>query len=208
MNYEEKYQTSFDICDYMAAKEAFEKWQIEQSCDIDDYIIRKRKAELQQLIRKVIKNELDEKEQLLVELHWYKNFNQRQIATMLGVEPSTVCRKLEKINDIIYEKLKYAIEYRYGFKNKESVKEIIKNNFTLLSQKSGNTGLRLKKLRLENCIKIEDEAKRTAIPKERLFKLEENKCLIKVPEAITLSQFFCVSIDYLLTGKEATPKNH
>lgn len=208
MNYEEKYQTSFDICDYMAAKEAFEKWQIEQSCDIDDYIIRKRKAELQQLIRKVIKNELDEKEQLLVELHWYKNLNQRQIAATIGVEPSTVCRKLEKINDIIYEKLKYAIEYRYGFGNKESVKEIIKNNFKLLSQNSGSVGLRLRKLRLQNFLKIEDVAKCTAISKERLSRLEENKCLIKTTEAIALSQFFCVSIDFLLTGKETKSVSH
>ncbi|MBQ8029120.1 MAG: transcriptional regulator [Clostridia bacterium] len=197
-----KYESSFDLCDYMFAKEAFNKWQIEQSCEIDDYIIRKRKAELEKLVRKVIKNELEEKDIVIVNLHWYQGYSQKQIAALLKMEPSTVCRRLEKINNTIYEKLKYAIEYRYGFKpgkdldffEKPRLKEDIK----------GFDGfpLRLNRLRRERYLSLRDLSRSSGILSERIDKLEKGKCTVKISEILIFSEFFGVSTDYLLTGKK------
>ena len=65
-------QNSFTQIESISAKEAFAVWQAQQNIDIDDYILRRRRRELNELVRKVIKNELCEKDRLLVALHWYK----------------------------------------------------------------------------------------------------------------------------------------
>ena len=85
----------------ISAKEAFDVWQAQQNIDIDDYILRRRRRELNELVRKVIKNELCEKDRLLVALHWYKGKSKDEIADIMGIDRSTVFRRFDKINDII-----------------------------------------------------------------------------------------------------------
>ncbi len=81
-------------------------WQAEENGDVDEYILRERRRELHRLVKKVIKNELDEKDRLIVSLHWYKGYSKEEIAEIVGANRSTIFRRFEKINEIIYEKLK------------------------------------------------------------------------------------------------------
>jgi RNA polymerase sigma factor (sigma-70 family) len=98
MNYQENSFTSFD---HAMTEETFSRWQGEAHESVDAYILRKRKAELYALVRKIIKNELNSQQQEIVRLHWYEGKNLSEIARIMGIDKSTVSRKEKKINEII-----------------------------------------------------------------------------------------------------------
>ena len=127
----DNYENSFYKSDYENAKEAFSKWQSKQHESIDDYLMRKRKVELLSLVREVIENELEETDKDIVRFHWYLGKSITETAELIGSSRSSVSRRLDKINDIIYEKLKYALHYRYGKDFSASARLIIKNKDAL-----------------------------------------------------------------------------
>ena len=193
---------SFDVSEYYSAKTAFNAWQAQQAQDIDDYLLRQRKAELNALVKRVIDLELNENSKLLVDLRWNKGYSLEKIGVILGVEPSTVYRRLEKINDTLYEKLKYAIEYRFGKNNNKAyviVKDEIKKGY--VSEKLCDCGSRLRELRQKNQLSLSDLSSCTKIDKLRLKKIEDGTLPIMTDELISLASFFKVSTDYLLFGK-------
>lgn len=197
-------ENSFTKMDRLKAQEAFSLWKAQENCDVDEYILRERKEELHRLVKKVIKNELCEKDRLLVALHWYKGKTKEEIAEIVGSDRSTIFRRFEKINDIIYEKLKYAIEYRFGddFSNKAML--LIKKD---ISSKQGvneleSIGDRLLKLRGEQYLSKQDVASLTGISVERISMIEKGGKEITMAELKKLSAFFHVTSDYILFGKD------
>lgn len=196
-------QNSFTKIEAISAKEAFAAWQVQESGEIEDYILRNRRRELQELVKKVIKNELCEKDRILVSLHWYKGKSKEEIAKILNVDRSTVFRRFEKINDIIYEKLKYAIEYRYGddFSSKAMmlIKKDVSSAGTLRELES--IGSRLMRLRKEQYLSKKDVCRFTGIGEERLSLIEKSGKEITMIELKKLASFFRVSSDYIVFGK-------
>lgn len=196
-------QNSFTKIEAISAKEAFAAWQAQESGEIEDYILRNRRRELQELVKKVIKNELCEKDRILVSLHWYKGKSKEEIAKILNVDRSTVFRRFEKINDIIYEKLKYAIEYRYGddFSSKAMmlIKKDVSSAGTLRELES--IGSRLMRLRKEQYLSKKDVCRFTGIGEERLSLIEKSGKEITMIELKKLASFFRVSSDYIVFGK-------
>ena len=65
-------KTSFDLYDYWQTVNAFGHIYAGEKSRFDELLMRKRKAELCALLHKVIQNELDEKDRLLIRLHWYQ----------------------------------------------------------------------------------------------------------------------------------------
>ena len=118
---------SFSKADIESAHLAFSMWQGTQQETVDEYVMRKRKIELNCLVKEVIENELSENEQTIVKQYWYEGKTLCEIGEIMGVSHTSISRKLSKINDIIYDKLKYAIQYRYGKDYSRAVKVIIKN---------------------------------------------------------------------------------
>lgn len=196
-------QNSFTKIEAISAKEAFAAWQAQESGEIEDYILRNRRRELQELVKKVIKNELCEKDRILVSLHWYKGKSKEEIAKILNVDRSTVFRRFEKINDIIYEKLKYAIEYRYGddFSSKAMmlIKKDVSSAGTLRELES--IGSRLMRLRKEQYLSKKDVCRFIGIGEERLSLIEKSGKEITMIELKKLASFFRVSSDYIVFGK-------
>lgn len=196
-------QNSFTKIEAISAKEAFAAWQVQESGEIEDYILRNRRRELQELVKKVIKNELCEKDRILVSLHWYKGKSKEEIAKILNVDRSTVFRRFEKINDTIYEKLKYAIEYRYGdsFSSKAMmlIKKDVSSAGTLRELES--IGSRLMRLRKEQYLSKKDVCRFTGIGEERLSLIEKSGKEITMIELKKLASFFRVSSDYIVFGK-------
>lgn len=196
-------ENSFDMADALSAKEVFSRWQAEQSQEIDDYILRQRKAELQSLVRQVIRNELSEPDRRLVQLHWYEGAAKEEIAHMTGMSRSAVYRRFEKINTILYEKLKYAIEYRYGTGSTQTAKVIIKQctacpaDFGTLSE----IGKRLYRLRESQILTLEEVGKLTGIGEKRLGTIEKNGKDMTMLEVKKLAAFYKVSTDYIIFGK-------
>lgn len=194
--------SSFDITDYSTAKQVYSVWQAEQSQELDDWLIRQRKAELDALVRKVIKNELSKDDKRLVELRWYKGLNCRTIAEKLNMGRSTVYRRLEKINDILFDKLKYALEYRFGGKNEKTFL-LVENDVTETVKEENmlSVGQRICALRNGQKLPFYAVCCKTGIAPERMTDIESYAEDFSVQELKKLSEFYKVSTDYILFGK-------
>lgn len=198
-----EYTDSFAVSDYYLAKKAFYVWQSDQYAELDDYLLRQRKAELYALVKKVVKNELDKTEQLIVKLRFEKEYSLKQISAVLGVDTSTVSRRLNKIDDTLYEKLKYALEYRFG-KNAESAMPLVKKQLgsALKKEAEASVSARLRSLRRKNYISLAELARCTCIPVSRLEKAEKGELTLDAVDVIKLSEFYAVTSDYILFGKK------
>lgn len=200
---EQRYN-SFERCDLEYAKTAFMNWQSTQAETIDEYLLRKRKIELSCLVKKVIETELSEKDRVIVNLHWYQGKNITDTAYSSGLDRSTVSRRLDKINDIIYDKLKYAMEYRYGKDYSASVKMIIKNKdaLCLMSDDFNSPPRRIKGLRENQGLTHEEVETMTGISAKRLRAIESGKEEISVNDIIRIATAFKTSGDYIIFGKK------
>lgn len=77
-------------------------------------ISAKKKAEFSSLLRRAIHNELSEADAEILNMYFFKGYTQTEIAKVFGVNCSTISRRINKSLDVLYEKLKYAAEYRFG----------------------------------------------------------------------------------------------
>lgn len=194
-------KNSFTVTDYLDAKESFIRWQGKVNESVDEYLLRQRKAELNELVKEVIKNELSDHQKTIVNLRWYQNLTPSEIAQRLGLDRSTVSRQLDKINTIIYEKLKYAIEYRYGKSYSNKAKLIIKNGDAYTcTVKSSEISARVKGLRTEQCLSLSEVSELTGITSPRLCEIEKSGNKMTMPELKKLSVFYRCTSDYILFG--------
>lgn len=68
------------------------------------------------LLKEAIRTELTEKQRACVELYYFQQLNQPQIAKALGVDRSTVCRHLKKARERLGRALRYAGEGMRGLR--------------------------------------------------------------------------------------------
>ncbi len=183
-------------------KHAFEQWQSKKHETTDEQTLRKRKAELYALVRRVIKNELEPDQQEIVRLHWYEGKSLSEISDILGIDRSTVFRKEKKINEIIYDKLKYAVEYRFGKGAADSPFIIPKQDRAACCPADGNSiSSRLRDLRLHKCITENAISRETGISTKRLGIIEKTGELITIPELQKLTLIYGTTSDYVLFGR-------
>lgn len=194
---------SFSKADIESAHLAFSMWQGTQQETVDEYVMRKRKIELNCLVKEVIENELSENEQTIVKQYWYEGKTLCEIGEIMGVSHTSISRKLSKINDIIYDKLKYAIQYRYGKDYSRAVKVIIKNKdgLYLFHGKADSPALRIKKLRLGQGLTLTDTAEMTGISAAKLESIEKGEREILVSDVMRIATAFRISCDYIIFGK-------
>lgn len=196
------YLNSFEKEEYYLAREAFAAWQSKAHESIDEYIMRQRKHELNELVNKVIEKELSVTDRLIVELHWFRGYSKSEVARKLGIDPSTVTRRLEKINDTIYDKLKYVIEYRYGSSFSKKAGIIIKNKNALFSYTEPTVlSERVRQLRLRQCLEQRDVSEMTGIPEKALKEIEEKGREMSATEIRKLSVLYGTTADYIIFGK-------
>lgn len=182
---------------------AFRAWQANAREAEKEELLLKRKEELQKLVRKVIKEELDEFDRKLVELHWYKGFSKSAIAGMLGVDRTTVHRHFTKINETVYEKLKYAVELIYGRSGEKEIKAISENSKTLSSHiNADKISQRLKALRAKECLTVEYLSRKTDISQQRLNQIEKRGSIMTMAELKKLTSFYNVSCNYIIFGTD------
>ena len=192
---------SFTLQEKNDAKESFALWQTKTNESIDQYTLRKRKNELYALVRKVIKNELDPRQQEIIRLRWYENKSLSEVAGILGIDKSAVYRADKKINEIIYDKLKYALEYRFGKEFSETAPLVIKDNLTACCPVDGKSiSERLRSLRLRQSLEIEDIFEATGIPKSRIKLIEVRGEQVTADELSRLTKLLCTTSDYIIFG--------
>lgn len=198
----------FTACEAEAARQAFSAWQAATAESIDEYTLRKRKAELYALVRKVIKNELDEAQQKFVYLYWYERKSLSEISKIMQLDVSTLSRKEKRINSIIYEKLKYAMEYRYGSDFNKTASLIIKSRNPVCCPCDGKSiGQRLRNLRLMQSLSRRDIARVSGISENRIEAIEKCAEEITARELVKLSKLYNTTSDYIIFGKNKERKD-
>ena len=164
--------------------------------------MRQNKALLQKLVRRVIRNELSEQDRLLVRLHWYQGKSTEEIAEMIGVDRSTVHRGLERAGKIIYDSLKYAVDFHFDASFQEEAKQTLRNagQSTFALDGLDGIGERLYWLRRQKRLSLQELAKTTGISPERLQSLEANGREMMMTELGLLCEVFGVSATDLIFG--------
>ncbi len=196
-----QHDTVFTRQEKADAKEAFSLWQSKIYEEIDEYALRKRKAELYALIRKVIKNELDSSQQEFVRLYWYEEKTLNEISEIMGLDKSTLSRKEKKINSIIYDKLKYAMEYRYGKSFDETTRLVIKSRSPACCPfDAKGISQRLRNLRLIQSLDETDIAMATGISKSRIELIEKEGHKTTADEIARLAKLYGTTSDYIIFG--------
>lgn len=196
--------TAFDLADSM---QAFSQWQGKAHESVDEYTLRKRKQELYALVRKVIKNELSPEQQKVVRLRWYEQKSMSEVAKILGVDKATISRKEKKINEIIYDKLKYAMEYRFGKSFSEESRLIIKSNTkACMPCDESSISQRLYILRLRQSLSEDDIAKLTGISKSRIKLFEKDASDLTINELSSLARLYGTTSDYIIFGTSKEEK--
>lgn len=193
---------SFEISDYLMARDVFIRWQAKENEEMEDWLIRQRKEELYALVRRVIKNEFSKEDRLLINLKWYKGLSAEEISRKMGISRAAVYRRLDKINDTLYEKLKYAMEYRFGIKERTPVVAVLSDMKSRGEDaESVSVAGRIRSLRVSAHITPEELSRYTGINVKRIHCFENYAGDLSSGELIKLSSFYKVSSDYILFGK-------
>ena len=199
----EKISNSFLRPDIDDAAAAFNKWQGTRSESLDEYLLRKRKIELSCLLNKIIENELTDADRQIVRLHWFEGNTVTKTAEILNVDRSTVSRRLEKINDVIYDKMKYAVEYRYGKDYSSSLRVIIKNKdaLFLINEEEDSPAMRIMNLRKRQGFTLDDAGAMTGLGAKRIEAIENESEKISVNDIRRIATAFRTTADYIVFGK-------
>lgn len=192
-----------DLAEKKESADSFALWQARRHASVSEAALEKRKNELYALVRRVVKNELTPLQQQIVHLLWYENKSVAEAAEDLRLDRSSVFRKEKQINEIIYDKLKYAMEYRYGRSFSEKTIGLIHENSAACCPVEGRSiSERLRSLRLKQCLENKDISTLTGIRKSRLDYLEKEGDGISADELSRLSRLYGTTADYIINGKK------
>ena len=196
-------ETSFDEIDNETARSQYNSWAARKSETLDEFMMRKRKIELNNLVRMVIDKELTEQEKEIVGLHWYGGKSVIETAEALGMSKSLISKKISKINDKIYDKLKYALEFRFGSDFLGECRVIIKSKAECpVAAGPASTARRIKQLRLSQAMTLGDVSEMTGIDTVRLEKIESSRKEATSSELAKIACAFRTSADYIIFGEK------
>ena len=193
-------KTSFDLYDYWQTVNTFSRIYETDKTRLDALLMRKRKAELCALLQKVIQNELDEKDRLLIRLHWYQGKTADEIASLLQLDRSNVYRRIERITDSLFEKMKYALSYRYDDDFAQSACKLLHSDLQKDLQAQEKTACALQKFRRQLFLTRQELGAMLGISGARVALLEKDVSGMTVEEMRKCMTLFGVSADALLFG--------
>ena len=169
-----------------------------------EYLERIRKVNMLTVMKRIIKNELNDTQKAVLKLRHFENKSFEAIAAELFMSPSAVNRCLKKAEGIVAAYMKYVHLFAdIGLKNSDKPLDVKMAVSQLLLENSSKDkiGLRLRKSRAERAITLEKAALCTGLTKERLNTIEETGNLVS-GELKRLIAFYGVSADYILFGAE------
>lgn len=193
-------KTSFELYDYWQTVNAFGHIYAGEKSRFDELLMRKRKAELCALLHKVIQNELNEQDRLLIRLHWYQGKTPDELSAALHLDRSSVYRRIERITNTLFEKMKYALCYRYDNDFAQSAERLLAVDLKNELSTRQNTGSTLRRCRSRLCLSRQELGTLVGVPETRIEQLEKSADSMTVGELRTFMNLFGLSADALLFG--------
>lgn len=171
---------------------------------------RDAKLALDRLVRRVIREELNEQDRLLVRLHWYQGKSVEELAALIGMDRSTVYRKIERIHKTIYDSLKYAVDYHFDVPFSEQAKQTLRDagQNTFAIEALDCVGARIAQLRRNKELSLDDVYRAAGIPPARMCEIEADGRQMMMTELSRLVKLFSVDVTTLLFGTDGKGTFH
>ncbi len=167
------------------------------------YAWRKREVDLALLLEKAIQNELTKTERDAVIDHWFNNMSQTQIARKNGISSAAVKATIERAKKKLEQVLGYVVCYQQNVMAENIIPLALGRARVIAAARNASGGSlsdRILRLRQSQCMSKECLSSATGITKERIENLENGNDP-KADELIILSEFFDVTVDYILKGE-------
>ena len=193
-------KTSFDLYDYWQTVSVFGSIYAGEKNRFDELMMRKRKAELCALLHKVIQNELNEQDRLLIRLHWYQGKTADEIAGLLHLDRSSVYRRIERITGTLFEKLKYAMCYRYDGDFAQSAVKLLGEDLQKDLRAGQTAAGALRRCRDRMFLSQQEVGAMLGLADGRVAQLEQSTETMTVGELRKFMNLFGLSADALLFG--------
>ena len=165
----------------------------------------RQRAALHALVRRVIREELNDRDRLLVRLHWYRGKSMDEIAKLTGADRSVVYRQMDRIHKTIYNSLKYAVDFRFDSGFRPGAHAALQNpdqNAFALSALDG-IGERLCRARQQKNYSLRDVQRAAGIAPDRMRTLETDGRQMMMTELSALCKALGVGVGELLFGPDA-----
>ena len=191
-------KNSFDFYDYWQTVNTFSRVFETEKAQLDDLLMRRRKAELFALVQKVIRNELCEEDRRLISLHWFRGMSVDALAQELALDRSSVYRRIERITNTLYEKMKYALSYRYDNDFAQSAAALLRKDAQKELHAQHTACTALQKCRRQLALTREELSIFMKMPAARIAQIEKDMSVMTVGELKRFLHFFGESAETFL----------
>lgn len=167
------------------------------------YAWRKREVDLALLLERAINRELSETERETVVDHWFNSLTQTQISKKRGISPAAVKNTLDRAQEKLERVLSYVVCYQQNVDDESIIPLALGRAKVIAAARNavgGGSGDRLLRLRQSQAISKKSLNAATGIPVSRMDSLESG-AVPKIDELLALSEFFDVSVDFILKGE-------
>ncbi len=155
------------------------------------------------LLERAINRELSETERETVVDRWFNSLTQTQISRKRGISPAAVKNTLDRAQEKLERVLSYVVCYQQNVADESIIPLALGRARVIAAARNaagGNSGNRLMRLRQSQSISKKSLSAATGIQISRIESLEGGD-LPKTDELLTLSEFFDVTVDYILKGE-------
>lgn len=167
------------------------------------YAWRKREVDLAILLERAINRELSETERETIVDRWFNSLTQTQISRKRGISPAAVKNTLDRAQEKLERVLSYVVCYQQNISDESIIPLALGRAKVIAAARNasgGTSGDRLMRLRQSQSISKESFSAATGISVARIERLESGD-LPKTDELLALSEFFDVTVDFILKGE-------
>lgn len=175
-----------------------------------EYAWRKREVDMALLLEKAIVSELTENERAAVRMHWFNGESLTAISQKRGISPAAVKKTLDRAQEKLERVLSYAVCYQQNIMSESIIPLAVGRARVIAAARNsvgGSAGIRISELRKSQCLSADALSDAVGISPSRLLKLEGG-ATSDAEELVALSEFFCVTTDYILKGENDVEKEN
>lgn len=195
--------TQFSSEEILNARSEFDFYYDKNIENPGQYLERKRKRDMQNLICFIIENDLPQRGREVFKKVFFDGEKIKIVAESMGISSSNVYRYYNESLRIIKEKLKYVVFYQNSCeKDKMMPLEVMANKGAISRRNFSSSAVNMRLLRLMNRENIEKNilCRFAGLDANKFEEVLKGKEQLNAEEITALSGFFGVTADYILKG--------